>query len=82
MEVAGRLIEFLSQPAKLVDPGEFAKTLAQERPAMYGALATDLVFTHRPQLIDRGLSAGRLASYTPEDRAQIYQGSYQQSSPF
>jgi hypothetical protein len=68
-EFAKPFVDILAQPANLINPTEFAKTLAEERPNVYGKLAEDLVVVHMPDYL--GAAVNNYSRYDADDREAI-----------
>jgi len=68
-EIAKPFVEILAQPTNLINPTDFAKTLAEERPGVYGRLAEELVLVHSPEYLGSVLQ--RYNRYDEKDRGAI-----------
>src|SRR5215469_7982085 len=71
-EIAKPFVEILANPTNLINPTDFAKTLAEERPGVYGRLAEELVLVHSPEYLDSVLQ--RYNRYDEKDRGAIDAG--------
>jgi hypothetical protein len=68
-EIAKPFVEILAKPTSLINPTDFAKTLAEERPGVYGRLAEELVLVHSPEYLGNVVS--RYSQYEEKDRGAI-----------
>ena len=68
-EIAKPFVEILSKPSNLINPTDFAKTLAEERPGVYGRLAEELVVVHSPEYM--GSVVQHYNRYDEKDRGAI-----------